>query len=219
MGQKVNPTLFRLGVIRDWRSRWYTPKGYDQFLTEDLAIRKFIKAKFFHASIDRIEIERAAKRVKVTIFTARPGIIIGRKGTEIDGLRKKLEKDTGKIVIVNIEEVKPPDLYAQLVSENVAGQLLRRIGFRRVIKKTMEAVMKAGALGIRIQMSGRLGGAEMSRREWSRDGRVPLHVLVADIDYGFAEARTKFGVIGVKVWIYRGDIYRTKSEGKAVNAA
>lgn len=215
MGQKVHPNGFRLGVIRDWRSRWYTPRGYDQFLMEDLKIRTFIKQKFFHASIDRIEIERAAKRVKVMIYTARPGIIIGRKGAEIDALRKKLEKDTGKIVIVNIEEVKPPDMYAQLVAENVAGQLLRRIGFRRVIKKTIEASLKAGALGVRIALSGRLGGAEMSRLEWAREGRVPLHVLVADIDYGFAEARTKFGVIGVKVWVYRGDIYRTKTETPA----
>jgi small subunit ribosomal protein S3 len=212
MGQKVNPNGFRLGVIREWRSRWYTPRNYDKLLYEDFKLRNYIKKKFFHASIDRIMIERAAKRVKVTIYTARPGIIIGRKGAEIEALRTQLEKETGKIVIVNIEEIKPPDVYAQLVAENVAQQLLRRIGFRRAIKKAMESTMKAGALGIRIAMAGRLGGHEMARTEWAREGRVPLHVLVADIDYGFAEARTNYGVIGIKCWIYRGDIFKKKVE-------
>lgn len=211
MGQKVNPIGFRLGVIRTWHSRWYSPKEFKAFLHEDLSIRSYIKTKFVHAGIDRVEIERASTRAKITVYTARPGIIIGRKGVEIDALRRHLEKMTGKAIILNIEEVKPPDIYAQLVAENVAGQLLRRIGFRRVLKKTAEATMKAGALGVKIAVSGRLGGAEMSRMEWTMRGRVPLHTLRADVDYGTAEARTKYGIIGIKVWVFRGEIY-AKSE-------
>jgi len=214
MGQKVNPIGFRLGVTRSWQSRWYSPKNYVAFLHEDLAIRTFVKKKFFHAGVDRVEIERASSRAKITVYTARPGILIGRKGQEIELLRKDLEKMTGKQIILNIEEVKPPDLYAQLVAENVAGQLLRRIGFRRVLKKTAEAAMKSGALGVKIILAGRLGGAEMSRTEWILKGRVPLHTLRADIDYGFSEARTKFGQIGIKVLVFRNEVF-----GKSEKAA
>jgi small subunit ribosomal protein S3 len=214
MGHKVNPISFRLGYIRDWQSRWYAPTKeiYLDWLGEDLKIRDHIKQKFYHAGVDRIQIERASNRAKITVHTARPGIIIGRKGAEIDALRRRLEKLTGKAIILNIEEVKPPDLYAQLMAENISGQLLRRIGFRRVLKKTAEAIMKAGALGVKLQVSGRLGGAEMSRTEWKKMGRVPLHTLRADIDYGLAEARTKYGIIGIKVWIFRKEVF-PKREG------
>lgn len=207
MGQKINPISYRLGVIRTWKSRWYTPDQFQAWFHEDLEIRRYIKKKFFHAGINGVEIERASGRVKITVATARPGILIGRKGSEIDALRRALEKMTGKSIILNVEEVKPPDMYAQLVAENIAGQLLRRIGFRRVLKKTAEATMKAGALGVKIQIGGRLGGSEMSRSEWTKRGRIPLHTLRADIDYGFTEAITKYGVIGIKVWIFRGEIY------------
>lgn len=207
MGQKVNPQGFRLGVIRDWHSRWYFPKSYSQFLHEDLRVRRMIKDRFSHAGISKIEIERAVKRVKVTIHTARPGIIIGKKGTEIEGLRQDLQKMTDKQILINIEEIKRPDQDAQLVAENVAGQLMRRISFRRAIKRTVQGCMKNGALGAKVQVGGRLGGSEMARSEWYREGRVPLHTLRADIDYGFSEARTKYGVIGVKVWIFRGEVF------------
>lgn len=211
MGQKVNPIGFRLGVVKDWQSRWFFPKGYADFLHEDIRIRKSIKDRFHHAGVAKIEIERAEKRVKVTISTARPGIIIGKKGVEIEGLRRDLEKMTAKSVIINIDEIKRPDLNAQLVAENIAGQLMRRISFRRAMKKTVQACMKAGALGAKIACSGRLGGAEMARYEWTREGRVPLHTLRADIDYGFAEAKTKYGQIGVKVWIFRGEVFDAKN--------
>jgi small subunit ribosomal protein S3 len=219
MGHKINPVSFRLGVIRDWQSRWYAPKKetFLEWLAEDRKIRDHVKARFNHAGIDRILIERASNRAKITIHTARPGILIGRKGAEIDTLRKKLEGMSGKAIILNIEEVKPPDMYSQLVAESVAGQLIRRIGFRRVLKKTAEATMKAGALGVKIQVSGRLGGAEMSRTEWKKEGRVPLHTLRADIDYGFTEARTKFGIIGIKVWIFRKEIF-ANDEARLNNA-
>ncbi len=207
MGQKVHPYGFRLGVIKDWLSRSYPRAAYKELLHEDLAIRKVIKTKFSHANIAMVEIERATKRAKVIIHTARPGIVIGKKGESIELLRKELEKMTGKQIVINIEEIKRPDLTAQLVAENIAGQLLRRISFRRAMKKTVQSCMKAGALGIKIQCSGRLGGAEMSRTEWYREGRVPLHTLRADIDYGFAEAKTKYGIIGVKTWIFRGEVF------------
>ncbi|MDK2973237.1 MAG: small subunit ribosomal protein [Candidatus Sumerlaeota bacterium] len=212
MGQKVHPVGFRLGVIRDWDSRWFFPTNYADYLHEDLNIRRSIKKRFQHAGIAKIEIERATTRIKVIIHTARPGIIIGKKGSEIEGLRKDLEALSKKNVIINIEEVKRPDLSAQLVAENVSGQLMRRIGFRRAMKKTMQACMKSGALGVKIHCGGRLGGSEMARQEWVRDGRVPLHTLRADIDYGFAEAATKFGVIGVKVWIFRGEVFDKKKK-------
>lgn len=208
MGQKVHPIAFRLGVIKQWESRWYASnKEYRQLLHEDLELRKEVKRRFFHAGISRIDIERASNRAKITIHTARPGIIIGRKGSEIDALRRDFEKRTGKQVIINIEEIKKADVVAQLVAENVASQLMRRIGFRRAMKKTVLATVKAGALGIKIRCSGRLAGAEIARSEQYREGRVPLHTIRADIDYGFAEARTKYGVIGIKVWIFRGEVF------------
>lgn len=208
MGQKVHPVGFRLGVIKQWESRWYAnPREYTQMLHEDLMIRREIKKRFYHAGIARVDIERASNRAKITIHTARPGIIIGRKGQEIEGLRKALEKATGKQIIVNIEEIKKADLVAQLVAENVASQLMRRIGFRRAMKKTILASIKAGALGVKIRCSGRLAGAEMARTDEYREGRVPLHTIRADIDYGFAEAKTKYGLIGIKVWLFRGEIF------------
>jgi len=208
MGQKVHPIGFRLGVIKQWESRWYfDKKQYRENLHEDIALRKDIKKRFYHAGISRIDIERAITRCKITIHTARPGIIIGRKGAEIESLRRDIEKRTGKQVIINIEEIKKSDLVAQLVAENIASQLIRRIGFRRAMKKTVLASMKAGAQGIKIKCGGRLGGAEIARSEWYREGRVPLHTIRADIDYGFAEAKTKYGIIGVKVWIFKGEVF------------
>lgn len=210
MGQKVHPIGFRLGITKTWRSKWYADKGYAQLLHEDLAIRRHIKEKLYHAGISSIEIERVAAskagRVKVNIWTARPGIIIGKKGAEVEALRKELEEMTGKEVAINIREVRRPEVDAQLVAENIAFQLERRVGFRRAMKRSVAAAMKLGAQGIKVACAGRLGGADMARREWYREGRVPLQTLRADIDYGFAEARTKYGVIGVKVWIYKGDV-------------
>ncbi|MFH0793811.1 MAG: 30S ribosomal protein S3 [bacterium] len=207
MGQKVHPISFRLGVIRTWESRWFAKKDYARLLHEDLKIRKFIKDRFQHAGIARIEIERASNRCKITIATARPGIIIGPKGSEIEGLRKQLEAETGKQILINIEEVKKTELNAQLVAENIAAQLMRRIGFRRAMKKAVQSSMDAGALGIRIAAAGRLAGSEMARSEWYRKGRVPLHTLRADIDFGMAQARTKYGVVGIKVWIFLGEVF------------
>jgi small subunit ribosomal protein S3 len=207
VGQKVHPTGFRLGITKPWESRWYARKDYSKFLHEDLFIRKEIKRKFYHAGVSRVDIERAANRAKITIHTARPGIIIGRKGAEIEQLRRDLQQSTGKQILINIEEINKPDLDARLLAESVSAQLLRRIGFRRAMKKTVLAAMKAGAQGVRIACKGRLGGAEMSRGEWYREGRVPLHTLRADIDYGFTEARTKYGMIGVKVWLFKGEIF------------
>jgi small subunit ribosomal protein S3 len=221
MGQKVNPIGFRLGITKNWESRWFAQgKEYCNLLHEDIELRKEIKKRFFHAGIARVDIERASNRAKITIHTARPGIIIGRKGAEIDKFRKELEAKTGKQIAINIEEVKRPELSAQLVAENIASQLLRRIGFRRAMKKTVLASVKAGAHGIKIQCGGRLAGAEIARSEWYREGRVPLHTLRADIDYGFAEARTKYGVIGIKVWIFLGEVLReaNKPETQAVAA-
>jgi len=207
MGQKINPIGLRLGITRNWEGRWFAQgKDYCDLLHEDIAIRKEIKSRFYHAGVARVDIERAANRAKITIHTARPGIIIGRKGAEIDKFRKELESRTHKQISINIEEVKRPDLSAQLVSENIASQLMRRIGFRRAMKKTVLASVKAGAQGIKIQCSGRLGGAEIARTEWYREGRVPLHTLRADIDYGFAEAKTKYGVIGIKVWVFLREV-------------
>lgn len=216
MGQKIHPTGFRLGVIRDWDSRWFFPRDFTTHLHQDLAIREMIKKRFAHAGVSRIQIERAAKRVKVTIHTARPGIVIGRKGAEIEKLREDLDKmASGSQVSINIEEVKRPDLDAQLVAENVANQLMRRISFRRAMKRTVQNCMKNGALGAKIHLGGRLGGAEMARREWYREGRVPLHTLRADIDYGLAEAPTKYGIIGVKAWIFRGEVFDKDNALKA----
>ncbi|QGG49179.1 30S ribosomal protein S3 [Heliorestis convoluta] len=206
MGQKVHPKGFRIGVIKDWDAKWFADKNYVELLHEDLKIRKFIKKKLYVAGISRVEIERAANRVKVTIHTAKPGIVIGRGGAEVENLRKELEKMTGRAVNVNISEVKKPELDAQLVAENVAVQLEKRISFRRAMKQSVGRTMRLGAEGIKIMVSGRLGGAEIARTEWYNEGKVPLHTLRADIDYGFAEAHTTYGVIGVKVWIYKGEV-------------
>ena len=211
MGQKVNPIGFRVGIIRDWESRWYaTRESYSAFLHEDIKIREFLKKKYNHAGVARIAIERAANRVKVTIHTARPGIIIGPKGSEIVATEKELATMTGKQVKLLVSEIKKAELSAQLVSENIASQLMRRISFRRAMKKTIQACMDAGALGVRIRCGGRLAGAEMARSEWYRKGRVPLHTLRADIDYGQAGAYTKYGMIGIKVWIFRGEVFDKK---------
>lgn len=216
MGQKVNPIAFRLGVIKTWDSRWFSKGDFGNLVHEDFMIRKLIEKKFDHAGISRIEIERAANRAKITIHTARPGIIIGRKGGEIENLRKELESKTGKQIAINIEEVKRPDLNAILVGKSVAAQLLRRISFRRAMKKTVLQSIKSGALGIKISCAGRLGGAEMARSEWYREGRVPLHTIRADIDYGLAEARTKYGIIGIKVWIFKGEVFKKEKPAPAV---
>jgi small subunit ribosomal protein S3 len=206
LGQKTHPFGFRLGVIKTWRSRWYSEKEYAQYLHEDLRIRKFVKERLIHAGVSSVEIERKASRVHVIIYTARPGIVIGKKGAEIENLKKDLKKYSSKEVAITIQEIRRPETDAQLTAENVAMQLERRIAFRRAMKKTVLSSMKLGAKGIKIQVSGRLGGAEMSRTEWYREGRVPLHTLRADIDYGFAQARTTYGIIGVKVWIYKGEV-------------
>ena len=206
MGQKVHPVGFRLGINRTWDSRWFATKDFGALVYEDNIIRKFLKKNLGHAGLSRIEIERAANRAKIRIHTARPGIVIGKKGSEIESLKRKLENLIKRDVMVDIHEVRKPEVDAQLVAENVAGQLLRRIAFRRAMKRAVSNAMKFGAQGIRIQCAGRLGGAEMARREWYREGRVPLHTLRADIDYGFAEAKTTYGVIGVKVLIFKGEV-------------
>lgn len=206
MGQKVNPIGFRLGVIKTWDSKWYAEADYAKLLHEDLKLRNFLKKRLYHSGVSKIEIERAANKAKINIFTARPGLIIGKKGSEVETLKKELAKLTEKEVFLNIQEVRKPELDAQLVAENVALQLERRIAFRRAMKKSVTTALKFGAKGIRITCSGRLGGAEMSRTEWYREGRVPLHTLRADIDYGFAEAKTTYGIIGVKVLIFKGEV-------------
>jgi small subunit ribosomal protein S3 len=206
LGQKVNPISFRLGVIKTWDSKWYAKADYAKLLHEDLKLREFLKKRLFHSGVSKIEIERAANKAKINIFTARPGLIIGKKGSEVETLKKDLAKLTDKEVFLNIQEVRKPELDAQLVAESVALQLERRIAFRRAMKKSVTSALKFGAKGIRITCSGRLGGAEMSRTEWYREGRVPLHTLRADIDYGFAEAKTTYGIIGVKVLIFKGEV-------------
>ncbi|MBW1911849.1 MAG: 30S ribosomal protein S3 [Deltaproteobacteria bacterium] len=210
MGQKVNPIGFRLGVHRNWDSRWFSGKEYSSFVLEDYNIRKFLKKRLFQAGVSRVEIERAANKIKLRIYTARPGLIIGKKGVEIESLKKELEKKINRGVIIDIQEVRRPEVDAQLVAENLAMQLVRRISFRRAMKKSVSSALRFGALGIKIACSGRLGGAEMARREWYRKGRVPLHTIRADIDYGFAEAFTTYGVIGVKVTIFKGEILPDK---------
>ncbi|ADG81188.1 30S ribosomal protein S3 [Thermincola ferriacetica] len=206
MGQKVHPKGLRIGIIKDWDAKWYAEKDYADFLLEDIKVREYVKKKLYAAGISRIEIERAANRLKLTIHTAKPGIVIGRGGSEVEALRKSLEKMTGKQVSVNIVEVKVPELDAQLVAENIAAQLERRVSFRRAMKQAVSRTMRMGAQGIKIACSGRLAGAEMARTEWYSEGKVPLHTLRADIDYGFAEADTTYGKIGVKAWIYRGEV-------------
>lgn len=206
MGQKVNPKGFRVGVIRDWDSRWYARKEYSDYLLEDYQIRKYLKKRLYDSGISRIEIERAAGRVKVNIFTAKPGIVIGRGGAEVESLKKALEKMTGKKVNIYINEVKKPELDAQIVAESVASALERRIAFRRAMKQAVTRTMRMGAGGIKLMCAGRLGGAEIARTEWISDGKVPLHTLRADIDYAVAEADTTYGKIGIKCWIYKGEV-------------
>jgi small subunit ribosomal protein S3 len=206
LGQKVNPISFRLGVIKTWDSRWYASADYAKLLHEDLKLRTFLKKRLYHSGVSKIEIERAANKAKINIFTARPGLIIGKKGSEVETLKKDLAKLTDTEIYLNIQEVRKPELDAQLVAENVAMQLERRIAFRRAMKKSVTSALKFGAKGIRITCAGRLGGAEMSRTEWYREGRVPLHTLRADIDYGFAEAKTTYGIIGIKVLIFKGEV-------------
>ena len=206
MGQKVNPIGFRVGGIKTWRSQWFSERNYSELIHEDIKIRKYLKKKLYHAGVSRVEIERAANKAKVNIYAARPGIIIGKKGSEIEKLRKDLEKVSQSEIIINILEVRKPEVDAQLVAENVALQLERRIAFRRAMKKCVTSSLKFGAKGIRINCAGRLGGAEMARSEWYREGRVPLHTLRADIDWGFAEANTAYGIIGVKVWMFHGEV-------------
>ena len=205
MGQKVHPIGFRLGYIKTWRSRWYAEKDYASLLHEDLALKKDLKKRFGHAGVSRVEIERAANKLKVTIHTSRPGIIIGRKGQEVDKLKQEVQKRTGKEVFINIQEILKPELDAQLVSESVALQLEKRIAFRRAMRKAVDAALRFGARGIKIRVSGRLNGAEIARSEWYLHGQLPLHTLRADVDFGFHEAHTTFGQIGVKTWIYRGE--------------
>jgi small subunit ribosomal protein S3 len=212
MGQKVNPVGFRVGVYRNWDARWYADKEYTKLLHEDIAMRRLIQGRLRNAGLARIETERSANQLTIVIQTAKPGIVIGKQGASVDALRDELERISGKKVRVTIHEIKTPELDAKLVAENVASQLEKRIAFRRAIKQSIMRTMRAGAKGVKIQVSGRLGGAEMSRREWDRDGRVPLHTLRANIDYGQAEARTTFGRIGVTCWIYRGDFVTATGE-------
>ena len=219
MGQKINPNGFRLGITTDHVSRWYAEKQYAEFVGEDSKIREWILKNLDRAGISNVEIERRSERVTIYLYAARPGIVIGRNGAEAERVRGQLEKLTGKQVQLNILEVKDPDTDAQLVAQGVAEQLSARVAFRRAMRKAQQSAMRAGVKGIRIQCSGRLGGAEMSRSEFYREGRVPLHTLRADVDYGFYEARTSFGRIGVKVWIYKGDVSGTRAERAAQKAA
>jgi small subunit ribosomal protein S3 len=222
MGQKVNPYGFRLGVTTDWKSRWFSDREYIDYLSEDWQIRNDLMKELPHAAISRIEVERTRDRLRVDVHTARPGIVIGRRGAEADRLRGRLTKITGNNKVqLNIQEIKQPELDAALIAQGVADQLAGRVNFRRAMKRAVQNAQKAGVLGIRVQCAGRLNGAEMSRTEWYREGRVPLHTLRADIDYGFREAKTTYGRIGVKVWIYKGDIlpYKTSGEDKATREA
>lgn len=220
MGQKVHPIGFRLGISKTWDSQWYAEKEFSRLLHEDIKIRKYIKKKLHHAGISKITIERAAQKVKINIHTARPGIIIGKRGTEVENLKAELEKTTDKELYLNIQEVRKAEIDSQLVAENIALQLERRVSFRRAMKRSVSSAMKLGAKGIKITCSGRLAGAEIARTEWYREGRVPLHTLRADIDYGFAESLTTYGLIGVKVWIFKGELLEKeeKSQGSDVTA-
>ena len=206
MGQKVNPHGLRVGIIKDWDSKWYADKDYEKFLLEDIKIREFIKEKLFLSGISKVEIERASNRARISIHTAKPGMVIGRQGSNIELLKNDLKKMTDSVIDINIVEEKTPDMDATLVAENIASQLERRIAFRRAMKQCVGRTMRMGAKGIKVEVSGRLGGAEIARTEWYREGRVPLHTLRADIDYNTSEAHTTYGVIGVKVWIFKGEI-------------
>src|SRR4030066_762047 len=214
MGQKVNPNGLRLGINKDWQSRWFATKDYAKFLLEDIRIRKVLYEQLANAGISKIEIERTAEEIKVDVYTSKPGVVIGKRGTNINDIRLMVQKEVSKNIQVNIIEVKKPEVIAKLVAEAIASQLVGRVSFRKAMKKSVSLALKAGAKGIRVQCAGRLGGAEMARTEWYREGRVPLHTLRADIDYGFSEAKTTFGKIGVKVWIYMGDIIPDKEEMK-----
>jgi len=205
MGQKVHPIGFRLGFNKTWRSRWYAEKEYANLLHEDIKLKKDLKKRFAHAGVSHVDIERAANKLKISIYTSRPGIIIGRKGQEVDKLKQEVQKNTGKEVFINIQEILKPELDAQLVSESVALQLEKRIAFRRAMRKAVDAALRFGAKGIKVRVSGRLNGAEIARSEWYLHGQLPLHTLRADIDYGTSEAKTSFGQIGVKCWIYKGE--------------
>ncbi|MBI5376271.1 MAG: 30S ribosomal protein S3 [Candidatus Schekmanbacteria bacterium] len=211
MGQKVHPLGFRLGITKTWDSKWFATKNYADQVHQDLAIRKLLKVKLERAGVAKIEIERASDNLKVDIYSARPGIVIGRKGQEVDKLKDDLKKLTGKIVTVNIHEIKKAEVDSQLVAENIAMQILKRVSYRRAMKRSITSALRYGAQGIKICCAGRLGGAEIARTEWFREGRVPLHTLKADIDYGFAEARAPYGLIGVKVWIYKGNVIPEKA--------
>lgn len=211
MGQKTHPYGFRLVYNKSWHSRWYAGNDYAKTLHSDLELRGMLKRRLGHAGVSEIDIERAADKLRVTIYTSRPGIIIGRKGAEVDKLREDLIKTLGREVHINIQEIQRPELDAQLVAESIAGQLERRVSFRRAMKKAMESAFRFGAKGVKIMVAGRLGGAEIARAEWYQEGRLPLHTLKADIDYGLGEARTTYGVIGVKVWVYKGDLLKEKS--------
>lgn len=206
MGQKTHPVGNRLGIIKTWNSKWFAKKGYADLLNEDIEIRNLVKKKLFHAGISKVEIERTGQKVRLNIYAARPGIIIGKKGAEVDKLKKELEDKTKKQISIDIKEVRKPETDAQLIAENIALQLERRVAFRRAMKKSVASAMRLGALGIRVACAGRLAGGEIARREWYREGRVPLHTFRADIDFGLAEAKTTYGQIGVKVWIYKGDV-------------
>lgn len=213
MGQKVNPHGLRVGIIKDWNSKWYADKkNFDEFLIEDDKIRKYIKKKLFISGISRIEIERAANKVKISVHTSKPGMVIGRGGSGVEALRKEVEAMTGRSISINVEEIKNPSLDGQLVAENIASQLERRVSFRRAMKQVIQRTMRSGAKGIKTSVSGRLGGADMARTEGYSEGSIPLQTLRADIDYGFAEADTTYGKLGVKVWIYKGEVLSTKKE-------
>jgi small subunit ribosomal protein S3 len=212
MGQKIHPKMFRLGVIESSDSKWYSRHDYAKLLHEDFRVKKFLKSRLYHAGISKIEIERAANKAKINIHTARPGIVIGKKGAEIEKLKEEIAKLTNRETYINIHEVRRPDLDGQLVAENVALQLERRVAFRRAMKESVSRAMRMGAQGVKIQCAGRLGGSEIARTEWYREGRVPLHTLRADVNYGFAEARTTYGIIGVKAWIFRGEVLTEEEE-------
>ncbi|HUG42963.1 MAG TPA: 30S ribosomal protein S3 [Acidobacteriota bacterium] len=212
MGQKVHPYGFRLGVNRTWKSRWFAKKNYGELLHEDLKIKKHLKKIFYHAGISRIEIERAANKLTLIVYTSRPGIIIGRKGSEIERLKAELQAKTGREVFINIQEVHKPELDAQLVAESISQQLEKRVAFRRAMRRSVDTALRFGAQGIKVRCGGRLNGAEIARSEWYLHGRLPLHTLRADIDYGFAQAYTTYGVIGVKVWVYKGEIFEERQD-------
>jgi len=208
LGQKVNPIGLRLGIVKTWESRWYADKNYADYIHEDYKIRRFVKKKLYHAGVSRIEIERSSKRIRLRIYTSRPGIVIGKKGSEISLLKQEIERMVEHEVMIDIQEIRKPEIDAQLVAENIALQIVRRVAFRRAMKRGVSSAMRFGAQGVKVICAGRLGGAEMARREWYREGRVPLHTLRADIDYGFTTARTTYGAIGVKVFIFKGEVLK-----------